>query len=484
MPATLEDYINAADWAYSQGGDPLPTGLGFTYLNGAVDGTPLQLYSQDTGFYGAALVTSANQVVITFEGTNFFTGNDTFTAAQVADEAAISAGVTAPSFLTAAAFTAEVIGEAIVQGYSLSDITVTGHSLGAAEAEYVAATYGLGGVAFAPPGIVTSVTPTVSFTSYVDYGDPVGNYASNPPDNMGEIVQSSDIRHFGTQVLRGNPLDGDLLQSAATAYAEGDEAGALGILAGLVQFHYLTRYAQDLDLTLVDGDHTVNAIRDRLPLFEGATLPCYVEGTRIATATGSVPIERLRPGDQVRTVSGALRPVTWTGRRHVRCDRHPTPTAVRPYRVAAHAFGRNLPTRDLFLSPDHALFVGGVLIPVRYLADGAAITQVAPADVTYWHIELDRHDVILAEGLPAESLLPGETNRAAFADGGVIALHPTLDPRPNAESLQWEAEGYAPLVITGPIVARARASLRAPRRQRPGVQPRCAARSGGIGVRS
>ncbi|MBN8874160.1 MAG: Hint domain-containing protein [Rhodospirillales bacterium] len=484
MPATLEEYINAADWAYSQGGDPLPTGLGFTYLNGAVDGTPLQLYSQDTGFYGAALVTSSGQVVITFEGTNFFTGNDTFTAAQVADDAAITAGVTAPSFLTAALFTAEVIGEAEVQGYDLSDITVTGHSLGAAEAAYVAATYGLGGVAFAPPGIVTSVTPSVSFTSYVDYGDPVGNYASDPPDNMGNIVQSEEIRHFGTQILRGDPLDGELLQSAATAYDEGDEAGALGILAGLVQFHYLTRYAQDLDVSLVGGDRSAGAIGTRLPLFDGVTLPCYVEGTHIATARGETAIEQLRPGDQVRTASGGLRPVVWTGRRHVRCDRHPAPDSVCPFRVAAHAFGRDMPARDLFLSPDHALFVDGVLIPVRYLADGKAIVQVAPADVTYWHVELDRHDVILAENLPAECLLPGEPNRAAFADGAVMALHPTLDPRPGAESLRWEAEGCAPLVITGPVVARAKARLRAPRGQRAGAQPRRAARSGGIDVRS
>ncbi|MBN8898790.1 MAG: Hint domain-containing protein, partial [Rhodospirillales bacterium] len=171
-------------------------------------------------------------------------------------------------------------------------------------------------------------------------------------------------------------------------------------------------------------------------------------------------------------------------RRHVRCDRHPAPDSVCPFRVAAHAFGRDMPARDLFLSPDHALFVDGVLIPVRYLADGKAIVQVAPADVTYWHVELDRHDVILAENLPAECLLPGEPNRAAFADGAVMALHPTLDPRPGAESLRWEAEGCAPLVITGPVVARAKARLRAPRGQRAGAQPRRAARSGGIDVRS
>ncbi|MEJ0020194.1 MAG: Hint domain-containing protein [Acetobacteraceae bacterium] len=452
---TLEQYINAADWAYTQGKAELPSELGLTRMT-YLDGDKLELYSQDTGFYGAALLTSANQIIVTFEGTNLFTGDDIFTAAQIADDTAIFEGITAPSFLTATAFTLEVVGEALLQGYDSSDIFVTGHSLGGADASYVAATLGLGGVAFAPPGIVTTVTPTVSFTSYVDYGDPVGNYANEPPDSMGSIVQDDDIKHYGTQVMIGDPLDALVLQAAATAYADGNDAGALGILAAAVHFHLLGQYASDLGLTL-DIDRSAAAL--------GQTLACYAEGTRIATEAGDRPIETLRPGDLIRTLDGSLRPVRWTGHRAVRCAGKAT-ARLRPYRVAAGALGPGLPARDLLLSPDHALFVEGVLIPVRYLADGDAIRQAAMKAVTYWHVELDRHAVILAEGLPAESLLPGEESRGAFADGAVTSLRPCLDPRPGADSLRWEALGCARLVIDGPEVARARALLRPTGRRR------------------
>ena len=72
-------------------------------------------------------------------------------------------------------------------------------------------------------------------------------------------------------------------------------------------------------------------------------------------------------------------------------------------RVAAGAFGPGRPHSDLWLSPDHAVYVEEVLIPVRYLVNGTTITQVPVERVTYHHLELAEHNVLLAEGLPAES---------------------------------------------------------------------------------
>ena len=75
-------------------------------------------------------------------------------------------------------------------------------------------------------------------------------------------------------------------------------------------------------------------------------------------------------------------------------------------RVAADAFGSaRQPHTDLFLSPRHAVYVNQVLIPIRHLINGSTITQVPTDQVTYYHIELPRHDVVLAQGLPAESFL-------------------------------------------------------------------------------
>jgi hypothetical protein len=183
------------------------------------------------------------------------------------------------------------------------------------------------------------------------------------------------------------------------------------------------------------------------------TLACFAAGTRIATTAGEVPVEALRPGDRVLSEFGGSVPVAWTGHRHVACARHPRPQDVWPVRVRAGAFGPGRPHRDLLLSPDHAVHVDDLLIPVRYLVNGATIAQAPVEAVTYWHVELPAHDVILAEGLPCESYLD-TGNRAAFANGGaVVQAHPDF-----ARGV-WEAEGCAPLVLAGPRLAAARARL-------------------------
>ena len=126
-----------------------------------------------------------------------------------------------------------------------------------------------------------------------------------------------------------------------------------------------------------------------------------------------------------------------------------------PVRIAAHAFGDAAPAHDLLLSPDHAVFVDNVLIPVRYLVDGHGIVQERHDDITYYHVELDQHDVVLAEGLPVESYLDAG-NRCAFDNGGgVIVAHPDFTSR------AWEAVGCASLVVTGPELEGVKARLRA-----------------------
>ncbi len=97
--------------------------------------------------------------------------------------------------------------------------------------------------------------------------------------------------------------------------------------------------------------------------------------------------------------------------------------SVRPVRIAAHAFADGLPHRDLLVSPEHALFVDGVLIPAHRLLNHSSVTQDAPAAAEYFHVELDRHEVLLAEGLPAESYLD-TGNRTMFANAPLVALHP------------------------------------------------------------
>lgn len=151
---------------------------------------------------------------------------------------------------------------------------------------------------------------------------------------------------------------------------------------------------------------------------------CFVAGTRIATPRGERPVETLRVGDLVVTVSGHAVPVVWLGRRKVDCARHPRPQMAWPICIAPEAFGPGMPERELFLSPDHAVFWMDRLVPVKLLINGATIRQVARPVVAYHHIELARHDLVLADGLPAETYLD-TGNRTMFeAEGQPLMLYP------------------------------------------------------------
>ncbi len=182
---------------------------------------------------------------------------------------------------------------------------------------------------------------------------------------------------------------------------------------------------------------------------------CYAAGTRIATERGEAPVETLRPGDRVRTAAGRIAPVRWIGRatHDVQAQPH-----LAPVRIAAGAFGPGLPRRDLLVSGDHAIAVGDVLVPARRLLNDCTIRQEpARGTVTYLHVELDRHDLLLAEGLAAESYL--DTGNRGQLDGS--GLRQVVGDAEAAALRAFAERGCAPLVLRGPEVDAARAALRA-----------------------
>jgi Hint domain len=177
---------------------------------------------------------------------------------------------------------------------------------------------------------------------------------------------------------------------------------------------------------------------------------CFTEGTCISTSRGDMPVERLCEGDRVQVQPGGTQPIMWIGHRHVDCTKHPKPTQVWPVRISAGAFGPARPHRDLFLSPDHAIYIMEVLIPAKHLINGTTIVQEPMDEVTYYHIELPHHDVLLANGMPAESYLDvGACSN--FANGGALArLFPDFSPPSIDLATLWEARGCAPLIVCGP----------------------------------
>ena len=176
------------------------------------------------------------------------------------------------------------------------------------------------------------------------------------------------------------------------------------------------------------------------------TAPCFAAGTHILTPGGEVAVERLRVGDMVITLQGADAAIVWIGHRRLDLARHVRPASVQPVRITADAFAEGVPSRDLVVSPDHALFVDGLLIPAKALINGRNVCQLNRPAVTYYHVELAAHEVIFADGMAAESYL--ETgNRGAFENGGTaVILHPDF-----AQSLR-EAQSCARFAETGPVV--------------------------------
>ncbi len=266
---------------------------------------------------------------------------------------------------------------------------------------------------------------------------------SNP--NKGDLL----LGNFGGVIANfspGDTIDVDTYLSSAAAgtlsqngsvvsVIEIDNGATLGVL----------RFDTAANATAAIADDAITLV------------PCFAAGTRISTEHGEVAVEAIGVGDRVRVLLGGgaaddgFSEVIWVGRREVHCAGHAQPRKVWPVRVAAGAFGPGRPRTDLFLSPDHAVYVNDGLIPIRHLINGSTIAQVTVDRVTYHHVELAEHDVLLAEGLPAESFLDMRDGSKYANRPGPTRLYPDYSAR------IWEAFGCAPLVVTGPELVAARA---------------------------
>ncbi len=159
------------------------------------------------------------------------------------------------------------------------------------------------------------------------------------------------------------------------------------------------------------------------------SVPCYCLGTMILTPSGEMPVETLRIGDQVTTRSGVARPIRWIGRRAYDGRLIVGNRDILPIRIAAGALADNTPHRALRVSPHHAIFIDGVLIPAEQLVNGVSVVQEESVEsVAYFHIELGSHDVLIAEGAPAESFID-QNSRSIFHNAADFASrYPDAEP--------------------------------------------------------
>jgi hypothetical protein len=262
-PNTAE-FLSASNWTYSRDYGDLPADL----RPFVVDGQHLAREVTEDGFYGAAFLTPFDRVVVAFEGTHLSALSDDpeFVLAQIAADALIRLGESPPAYGDALEFTRTVLEAAEARGIAAGEVFLTGHSLGGAEAQYVAAQLGLAGETFGGPGIPAADIPAGSVSelvNYVEYGDPFGNYSANP-NRINGFLYSDDILRYGEPTYVGDPLAVLALEAAGALFGPGttpeQNAEGLALIAGLAEeYHVLTTYAADLGVTLDDPDPVVNA---------------------------------------------------------------------------------------------------------------------------------------------------------------------------------------------------------------------------------
>jgi antigen 43 len=238
-----------------------------------------------------------------------------------------------------------------------------------------------------------------------------------------------------------NPSGGATVNTPITGVAIGDKIilASAGGNSDVIQS--ITNVSGNVYAITLNKGNSVNIVLSNVTLAPGVTAtisgnvlsfvagsPCFLEGTLIATPAGQVAVETIKIGDLVTTLAGGqhvTKPVIWVGHRAVKPGEL-MPDEAHPIRIKAGAFAENIPARDLLVTAEHCIFADGGLIPARLLVNGRSIiTDTGISSFTYYHVELEQHGILLAEGLATESYLD-TGNRGAFANAGVVALHPRL----------------------------------------------------------
>ncbi len=256
-----------------------------------------------------------------------------------------------------------------------------------------------------------TVTFTVSYNlQFSQPGPAINNISATIADITGAGLS---FFYSASTVSLGSTI------SAASASISFALSGAtIGGATGLTGTATLVTTGGDSFNAVASGNSVVFTISNPVTAFQVSSLnvnfTCFCAGTRIATPDGTSLVEDLQPGDTVRLADGRDVTVRWIGRQPVDITRS-NPHEANPIRITRGAFGDGLPERDLRVSPDHAIALDGYLINAGALVNGTTIYQErnVSENFTYYHIETDAHELILAEGVAAETFVD-YTDRDAF----------------------------------------------------------------------
>lgn len=189
------------------------------------------------------------------------------------------------------------------------------------------------------------------------------------------------------------------------------------------------------------------------PAFPRAT-PCFTPGTMITTLRGECPVEHLSLNDQVITRDNGIQPVRWIGKTQLFLHDFQADPHLLPVFIRQGAFGKDLPERDMLVSPNHRVLVANarstikfnereVLIAAKHLST-AGVHTVQSSGTTYIHFMCDRHEVVLANGIWTETFQPDDQSLGGIGNAQRLEIFELF---PELKTAAGRA-GYAPARLT------------------------------------
>ncbi|MEL6122985.1 MAG: Hint domain-containing protein [Bacteroidota bacterium] len=262
----------------------------------------------------------------------------------------------------------------------------------------------------------------------ISLGLPSNGLQNGSPDGIALVDGNGDVVEFisyeGVLTASGGPADGQMSTDIGVAQPSNTPEGE----------------SLQKTFTIDSNGDAINQAWQMNATSNFGTLNCFCVGTLITSGNDDVvPIESLQINDRVRLHNGQVATVKWVGKQTVTAANDPAGQR-NPILIKEGALGQGLPARDLQVSPNHAIYVDGLLINAGALVNGDTIIQTNPTEeFTYYHIELDTHELLLAEGVPAESYLPQQERRddydnaaefdAIYPHGRKVMLWPLPHPR-------------------------------------------------------
>lgn len=174
------------------------------------------------------------------------------------------------------------------------------------------------------------------------------------------------------------------------------------------------------------------------------TFSCFLKDSLIKTQNGYMPVQDIAPGEKVSVfIDGTeeQKEVVWAGTAHVVVNANlPEDQAGYPIRILKNSIAENVPFKDMLITPEHCLFVEGKFVPARMLVNGRSIYyDTTTTSYDYYHIETEKHSVIMADGMLTESYLDTGSRRNFQQAGKVVRI--------GGKQKNWQKDAAAPLGV-------------------------------------